>query len=288
MRIGSSMAGLIARNNYARAQATIDRSMERMATGRRINRASDDPAGLIAAEQLASRRATIEETMKAREMAGYALNAAEGALSEIDSMLVELNSLVVSAANTGGTSATEREALQIEANAIISGIGHIVNTTTFKGQKILSTGTAVEYGGNSRWISAIDLRSLGLTSHTKVDENGDENVLSYSLADLLGSGRLNFLDGDLELAQRVAESAGAAITAMRASLGATSKYSIDSEVRALAVEHENTVAAESLIRDADMALEVSAYARAEVLRQASLISMELAQKQAWQVLSLLA
>jgi flagellin len=287
MRIGSNISALVAQNNYARAQATIDRSLERMATGKRINRASDDPSGLIAADKLARHRISIEETIKSRELAALQLQAADGALGEIDSMLIDLSAIIVRAANTGAQSTAEREALQIEANSIISGMKHIVSATTVNGRSILSHGAAVEVNGGTTWINSLDVGGLGRIARTTVDEHGNEQTVSYSLGDLLSSGALNLLSGDLTLAQEVAQAAGSAITSMRASIGAQTRFGIEPEVRALAVEYENTVAAESLIRDADLAAETANYVRAEVLRQAAAISLELAQNQARQVLSLL-
>lgn len=286
MRINTNVAAMIGRSNYARAQAEVERALERLATGRRINRGSDDPSGLIAAEGLSSRRISLEETLKGSERARYMLDAAEGGLSQLDGMLIDLSGLVVSAANTGATSQAEREALQMEASSIIHGMSHIVQTTTFNGRQLLAQGGAAEINGSTMWINSIDVQKLGMVSRVEVDENGQETTRTYSLGDLL-NGAASLMNGDMELAQEIVEKAKAEITSQRSAIGAHTKYTLGSEARALEVELENTVAAESLIRDAEFAKETSNYIRAEVLRQASAKTIEFAHKQAWAALSLL-
>lgn len=286
MRINTNIAALMSRHNYARAQAVIDRSMERLATGKRINRASDDPSGLVAADRLADRRVTLEETLKAAERSRYMLDAAEGTLSEIDSMMIELSGLVVAAANTGATSVAEREAMQIEASSLIHAMSHIVQTTTFNGKALLAEGASARVNGSSIWIGSVDLHRLGMVTRRETDDTGEEVTRTYSLGDLL-SGRGSLVDGDMELAQEIVDKASAQITNQRTALGAYTKYTLGSEANVLEIELENTIAAESLIRDADIAEEMSNLIRADILRQASATTMQFAQQQVWNALSLL-
>jgi flagellin len=287
MQINTNIAALVGMHNYAKAQAAVERTLERLATGKRINRAADDPSGLLAAEQLGNRRSALEQVLKTSERAGYMLDAADGALGELETMLHDLTGVELAAANRGAMSDAEREALQIEANSIVNGMRHIIATTTFNGQQLLADGAQVSVHGATLWINGLDVRTLGHVKMTETGENGEETSRWVGLEELMGSGVLNIMSGDPEVAAQVVENARAAITGMRATIGAFSKYTLGSQTAALHVERENTAAAESLILDADIAVEVSSYVRGEVLRQASAQAIGLAHKQALQVLNLL-
>jgi flagellin len=264
MKINTNIAMLVGRQGFMKAQAVMDKAMERLITGKRINRASDDPAGLIAADKLAARRVTLEEIIKQSELLSHALDAAEGALGEVQTLAQDLVGIVVTAANRDGLSQGEREALQVEANGVVDGIRHLIRTSSFKGTAILVKGVGADLNG--RWIgfSGFDPDKLSIDALT---------------------GELNLVDGDIEAAQRLVEGFVEGITNLRAHIGSQQKYMLKTD--GLRLEHENTTAAESAIRDADFAEEVSNLVRGQVLREASAAVMQIAQQQAQSALSLL-
>jgi flagellin len=108
-----------------------------------------------------------------------------------------------------------------------------------------------------------------------------------SLADLFAGGALNLVDGDLELAQKSVDGALEALNRARAGIGNHLKYVLGSGLNYLRIELENTVAAESMIRDADFAEEVSKLMRGQIMELASIRTFQLAKEQAFGVLALL-
>src|SRR5262249_53083265 len=128
------MIGLSAIN---RANREWNTSLERLARGKRINRASDDPAGLVVSEKMATELRAIEKEMDRSEFEEKRLGAIDGAQSALSDLLVDLNGLVVESANRGGMSESERGANQMEADSILRAIDHVAATTTFGGQKII-------------------------------------------------------------------------------------------------------------------------------------------------------
>src|SRR5438045_2673754 len=103
---------LIATHQLNRNQANLQVSLERLATGFRINSAKDDPAGLIASEMLRSEKASTAAAIANAQRADQVLATADGALSEVSNLLVDLQGLVVAAANRGGLGQDEIDAQQ--------------------------------------------------------------------------------------------------------------------------------------------------------------------------------
>lgn len=114
--------GLPLLRSLSAATESVNRSFERLATGGRINRASDDPSGLVASENLGAQSTTIRAENRRRERESIVLGAQEGALSAVSDMLIDLDAIVVQAANRGAVSSDEREALQVQANAIVDAL----------------------------------------------------------------------------------------------------------------------------------------------------------------------
>lgn len=239
------------------ATRDLNTSLERLATGKRINRASDDPSGLIAADGFAARGAEIRSEIKRLERAIYIGNAREGAQSAVGDLLIELEGLVVQAANTGATSREEREALQIEVDGILRGVEFVISNSQFNGIKLFEGQTLGSLGG--------------------LNAEGDER--DYTLADLGTGGRLNLIDGDLEKAQQLLGRSRDGNNFERADLGARIKNDFEARIDGLYVELENLLSAESVIRDTDYAVEVSNLVRAQVLREAATQSTLIARAQ---------
>jgi flagellin len=153
--------------------------------------------------------------------------------------------------------------LQIEANSIVQSINYVAQTSTFKGEQILS---------------GFDAASLGQGTATRTLEDGTVETYTYSLADLQGGGALNLTAGDAEAAQAAVKAAADSVAASHGSIGAR-EQEIEAQQRALQSELENTSAARSQIEDADYAKETATLVRDQVLQQASLYASALAQDQ---------
>jgi flagellin len=231
-----------------RMSAVMNRSMERLATGYKINRASDDPAGMMAVENIKAEEKALKAQIEALDREEYRTGAREGAASVVSDLVSDLDALVLAAANTGGTTEAEREAMQIEADSILQAIDFVSNTTRFNGEQVIT-------GYTSRNLGQITVPST---------EPGGEGT-SYSLADLARGGKLSLLKGDMDIAQQVVEAANSGMATERGGMGL---FLRDQAAKrdALVTQLEEVTKTKSLIADTDYAKETAELIRARVLQ----------------------
>ncbi len=136
-RINTNIAALRAVNHLQGNYADLTLRLERLATGLRINRGRDDPAGLIASERLRLETRTIEQAIENSSRAANVISTTEGALNEVNALLLDLQSLVIEAANKGAITPEEVNANQLQMDSILASIDRIANNTTFAGKKLL-------------------------------------------------------------------------------------------------------------------------------------------------------
>lgn len=268
MNISAATIDLFTRHALARSQAALNTALERLATGSKINRASDDPAGVIVSERLEAQTIALGRTIDRLEIDNARLAAKEGALSVLSDMATELEGLTVAAANRGALSDAERDALQLEADSLLEGMRHVVNTSTFAGEKLLD----------------LDVDDLGGLS-TLVGDAGQE-TLTQTLADLGSGGSLNLVDGDLTMAQRVASKAAGELALSRGAIG-NRMLENESRIRSSLAELEGTSLALSEIRDTDYYAEISELTRAQIMEQAGIQAILIGQQSRQNVLALL-
>ncbi len=163
-RINTNVTALISTRILNNNNDQLNLSLERLSTGVRINRGADDPAGLIASENLRKQIKGTETALSNAERAINIIGTAEGALSEVSDMLVELQGLLLQSANTGGMSEEEIAANQLQADSILNTIDRIANSTEFEGIKLLNGNYdyTVSGGNITTFTSAInDLKVNG-------------------------------------------------------------------------------------------------------------------------------
>ncbi|MBN1341930.1 MAG: flagellin [Phycisphaerae bacterium] len=136
--INTNVPAMTAQNNLRRAQDTLTTSLERLASGLRINRGADDPAGLIVSENLRAEVAAVGQAIENTQRASLVIATAEGALNEVAALLVDVQDLVVEAANRGAMSDEEIRANQLQIDSAIDSISRIANTTSFAGRKLIN------------------------------------------------------------------------------------------------------------------------------------------------------
>ncbi len=153
-RINTNVSSLIAQRVYSRNQNTLNTSLERLSTGLRINRGSDDPAGLIASENLRAEKTGISTAIDNAGRASNIIGTAEGGLNEVSSLLNEVQGLVSQAANSGGLSTEEKQANQLQVDSILGTINRISASTSFQGKKLLNG--SLDYTTSSVTSTAID------------------------------------------------------------------------------------------------------------------------------------
>lgn len=227
--VGTSVPSITAQRNLNAANAAAGAALEKLATGRRINRGSDDPSGLIASQALEARLAALDAESRAIERANSAANVADGGLAEISSLLNDANAAAVAQANTAGLSEAERDAYQLEIDSARQAAQRIAATTEFSGQRVLSGGTLSAAG------ASVTVASPSVPS-------SDSETL---------------------------RAAAAQVAELRGRVGAFQANALEPAQRVLEAQRENTLAANSVIRDADFAAETARLSRAQLLADAS-------------------
>src|SRR4051812_2429343 len=168
-RINTNVASLTAQRGLAKSQKTLSDTLSHLSSGLRINRGADDPAGLIASEGLRSEMAGINQAIDNSSRASNVISTAEGALSEVASLLLNVKDLVVEAANTGALSPEEIKANQLQVDSAVESITRISNTTTFAGLKLLDGSlNYLTSGVDTSSVKALDITSANFGTATSV------------------------------------------------------------------------------------------------------------------------
>jgi flagellin len=239
-------------------------SIERISSGIRINRGADDAAGLAISEGLRSDiRALRQATRNAND--GMSLvNVAEGALNEQSSILIRLRELASQAA-TGTVGSTERATIQLEFSALRDELTRIAATTEFNGTGLIDGTLASSVASTSHTLIQIGIDS---SSDSRIDLN-DSLSLDAVTASTLGIASLSVTAfAEALTALSVIDTAIASVTASRGKVGAVQNR-LQRSVSALSISSENLQAAESSIRDADIAYEIAQLTRNQILVQTS-------------------
>lgn len=255
LRISTNVASLNAQKNLGSTNLGMERSLARLSSGYRINQAADDAAGLAISERLRGQIRGMKQASRNSEDGISLVQVAEGGLNEISNMLIRLRELGVQAASdTIGD--TERKFLDVEYQQLKSEMQRISEVTKFNGRDLLNgTGGVIDIqvgtdndpfkdriSFNSSAANA-SLESLGLVAESLAEKETAQRSLS------------------------VVDAAMTSVNAMRANFGAMQNR-LNSTISNLAIAHENLSAANSRIRDADVAEETAELTRNNILTQA--------------------
>jgi flagellin len=183
-RINTNVSSLTAQRGLAQSQKAMNNTLQHLSTGLRINRGADDPAGLIASEGLRSEISGINQAIDNSSRASNVISTAEGALNEVASLLLNVKSLVVQAANTGALSADEVAANQLQVDSAVQSITRIANTTTFAGLKLING--SLDYitsGVDPTTVKALDISQANFGTRGTIPVNVDV-VTSAKTAEL--------------------------------------------------------------------------------------------------------
>ena len=168
-RINTNVAALFAQQNLARSQQTLNTTLQHLSTGLRINSGADDPAGLIASEELRSQIAGITQAVDNSQRANNVISTAEGALNEVSSLLLNVQGLVVQAANSGAMSADEIAANQLQLDSAVQSITRISDTTSFAGLHLIDG--SLDYltsGVDNNVVSALQINQANFGTNTSM------------------------------------------------------------------------------------------------------------------------
>ncbi len=175
-RINTNVPSLVAAQVLGRNHQALNLSLERLSTGLRINKGKDDPAGLIASETLRSEMTAISSAMDNARRADMMISVAEGALTEVNALMLELESLVDHSSNEAGLSAEEIAANQLQIDSILDTINRISTSTEFQGKKLLNGTLDYSTTGVTTGTTASAIANLQITS-ARIPNGGTRDVV---------------------------------------------------------------------------------------------------------------
>ena len=296
MVIQHNIAAINSYRNLGTNQSGLNKNLEKLSSGYRINRAGDDAAGLAISEAMRSQINGLNQATKNAQDAVGLIQTAEGALTETHSMLQRLTTLASQSAN-GTYNSVARANLQAEVDQLIEEIDRIANYTDFNGIRPLAEKDPATGNDNAKvTISAskdqpkATVNDAGLANATKmtfqIGPSAQEtiNVTQQNLTSTgigvnqlhsrdghVGSNGVKGMIGSQEAANTAIKVINAAINVVstyRAKLGAAQNR-LEHTINNLKVTSENITAAESRIRDTDMADEITQFTKNNILLQAS-------------------
>ncbi|WP_315108321.1 flagellin [uncultured Microbacterium sp.] len=254
MQINTNVGALNAYRNLSNTQNDLSKSLEKLSSGLRINRAADDAAGLAISEGLRSQVNGLNVAARNAQDGISVIQTAEGALTEVHSILQRVRDLTAQGANDSNN-AKSREAIQKEINTLGDELTRIADSTNFNGIKLLSGGTTLTFQVGAGAVAADDQISVALTDFDTLGT--DIKTLAATMTDAASYGAaLAGIDTQIQ-----------AVSTARAGYGALQNR-FESTINSLNVSAENLAAAESRIRDTDMASEMVKFTSANILSQA--------------------
>jgi flagellin len=193
-RINTNVSALIAQQGLSASQGELNTALQRLSTGLQINSGADDPAGLIVSNQLQSEIAGINQGINNSTQANNVIATAEGALSEVSSLLLDIQGLIVQSANSGAESSSEIAANQLQVDSAVQSITRIADSTTFAGQHLIDGSldyvtSGVDTGSiKALNISQADLGTAGsIPVDVKVVTSAQPAVLQFATSQIASS-----------------------------------------------------------------------------------------------------
>ena len=273
MVVNFNAAATNAQRNLGMASKGLNQSIQRLSSGLRINAASDDPSGIVTSEQMRSKAEGMGQAIKNNNDGINLIKTAEGALNEVHSLLGQMRTLAVHAANEGVNSADDLAADQAAIAAAGDSIDRIAASTRFNGKVLLDGSYSAqvlqigEESSDTTTVTIADLSAVGLAV--------DSGTLDVTVAGG-GTTAIDAIDAAIKT-----------VSTERSKLGATQKYTLETTVNSLSVSEENIRSSESAIRDADMSKEMVSFTRNNIMMQAGTSMLAQANQSSQSVLSLL-
>lgn len=269
MRIQHNIAALNAHRNLGINNDAASKNLEKLSSGYKINRAGDDAAGLAISEKMRGQISGLNMATKNAQDGVSLIQTAEGALNETHSILQRMRELAVQSANDTNVDA-DRDAIQKEINELTSEVTRIATDTEFNTQKLLNdefSSKVFHIGANEDQKITLSISSMGATG------------LSINSVDVSSQTTA-------EDAITTINNAISAVSTQRSKLGAVQNR-LEHTINNLGATAENLTAAESRIRDTDMAKEMMAFTKNNILTQAAQSMLAQANQQPQGVLQLL-
>ena len=255
VRINTNIEALNAQRNIGITAAQFGKSVEKLSSGLRINRASDDAAGLGISETLRSQVNGLNQAVRNAQDGISLIQTGEGALNEVHAMLQRIRELAVQYAN-GTNDANAQASIQAEADALQTTISDIATNTKFNGLSLLTAGTIkLQVGADKGQTQTVKTTALDTSAALVTDISTVDTAI-------------------------------AAVSTQRAAFGAA-QNALEHTVASLGVASENMSAAQSRIRDLDVASEMVTFTKTQILQQAGTAILAQANSAPQNILTLL-
>jgi flagellin len=269
MRINQNIMSLNASRTLSATSVQLGKSLEKLSSGSRINRAADDASGLVVSQKLRAQLSGLTQAIRNAQDGVSVVQTAEGSLTEVHSMLTRMRELAVQAANVGGNDADARTAAKTEIDQLASEITRISDTTKFGSTNLLDGSYSGDFqvgalAGESINVAVADVDATAL---------GVNALLVDTAANAATS--ITAIDAAIDT-----------VSTERQNLGAAQNR-FESIVNNLSVTVENLTAAESRVRDTDMAKEMANFTKNQILSQAGTAMLAQANQVPQSVLKLL-
>ena len=272
LRVNTNIASINAQRNTSRVTARLARNYQRLSTGLRISTAADDAAGLAISERLRSQVRSLSQASRNANDGISLVQVGEGALNEVSNILVRLRELAIQSAN-GSSSTADKNTIKEEFDSLVNEINRIAQSTEFNGIRLLDgSSSSVTFQVGINTTAGIDQLNVTLTPALTT-------TLGLSSVDV-GS------NGDTSTAITAIDSAINSISQLRGRFGSLQNR-LQSTIANLGVAAESLSAAESRIRDVDVAYETAQLTRNNILQQASISILSQANSQPQAALQLL-
>ncbi len=303
LRINNNIESMNAHRSLLMNDRALSKSLERLASGQKVNRAADDPAALVISEHMRAQVSGMEQAIRNNEVAISLVQTAEGSMNEISSILVSLRQRAISAANVGASDQDMINANQAEVENGLKSIDRVVSSTQFGHYKLLDgtnaaktitnedgsitiqEGLRFHVGPNAEHMASTSIRDMSTNQLGRiiVPEGELPNKSNFmSLADIDVRNEQGAQDALAIIDQSLTE-----VATVRGELGAFQKHTLESNLTSLQVAAENMTAAESTIRDTDMAQELATFTRNQIMTQSATAQLAQANAMPQHVLRLL-
>ena len=274
LRINQNITAFNAYRNLTVSDGQLSKSLEKLSSGFRINRAADDAAGLVISENLRSQVGGLRVATRNAQDGISMVQTAEGALTEVHSMLQRMRDLVLQASN-GSSDTDAKAAIDAELDALVAEVTRVGDSTRFGSKTLLNAASSVTFqvgstASDTIAVSFSDMRSTAI---------GQSTTQTLSTVDVTSTQTLT---AQLTIIDEAIKD----VSTLRGNLGAAQNR-LEHTVANLGVAVENLAASESRIRDADMAAEMVKLTKFQILQQAGTAVLAQANQAPQTVLQLL-
>jgi flagellin len=275
LRVNNNIAAFNAYRNLNVTDGAMSKSLEKLSSGLRINRAADDAAGLAISEGLRSQIGGLKVAVRNAQDGISVVQTAEGALTETHSILQRMRDLAVQASNHGALTDADKAKADEEFQALAKELDDIASKTTFNGTKLLNgsySSMNFQVGSNAGETLTVGIGNMAASG-------------ASSLFGASGAGNISSASSASAAISAVASAIGT-VSTERAKLGAVQNR-LEHKINNLNATIENLTASESRIRDTDMAQEMVSFTRSQILSQAGTAMLAQANQSSQGVLQLL-